>query len=469
MIKRKKRHYNILKCTQIYILIFLLSITVFLSVRDELKDTFQEYFVKKDSSEIQKQEDDGVEEMSMEKRSKEALTTAMSTQEAETEITSFMAEETSSVTEAMLETQILETFVDQTEVSVQADEVEQYLAQMGTEDKVAQLFIIVPEVYSDSAVVTAVDDTIKSKFQSIPVGGFLFMEQNLISAAQTQTMLSELQSISIKRIGFPVFTSVDEEGGTVARIGGSGRFGVPVVGNMCDIGAVGDYNEAYIVGATIGTYLSNLGFNVDFAPVADVWNNSNNQVVKYRSFGSDPNMVADMAVSVLNGLQDCGVQGTFKHFPGHGATEADTHQGYAYTNKNLEELSVCELIPFQSGIAADVPFIMVGHISLPNVTGSDVPASMSSTIITQVLRNQMGYNGIVITDAMNMGAITQNYDSSEAAIQAILAGVDIVLMPADFNIAYQGVLNAVYNERISYERLNESVRRIIKMKLKLMF
>ena len=174
------------------------------------------------------------------------------------------------------------------------------------------------------------------------------------------------------------------------------------------MGSTGDSALAYETGVTLGTYLRDLGFNVDFAPDADVLSNPENEVVRYRSFGSDPALVAEMAAAELKGLKEQGVLGCYKHFPGHGATAGDTHAGYAYTDKTLEELMSCELIPFQRGVEEGVSMIMAGHISLPSVVGDDTPASLSSTMITEVLRGQMGYDGIVITDAMNMGAISQS-------------------------------------------------------------
>ena len=159
--------------------------------------------------------------------------------------------------------------------------------------------------------------------------------------------------------------------------------------------------------------------------------------------------------------------GCYKHFPGHGATAGDTHAGYAYTDKTLEELSACELVPFQRGIEEGVSMIMAGHISAPSVTGDDPPASLSSVMIDGILRGQMGYDGIVITDAMNMGAVTQSCSSAEAAVRSILAGADMILMPQDFYSAYEGVLAAVEDQTISEERIDQSVERILRVKLQM--
>ena len=343
--------------------------------------------------------------------------------------------------------------------------IDEFLNKMTMEEKVAQMFIVLPESYVGVGSVTSAGEATKAAVDARPIGGLIYMEGNLQSTEQVRDMLSNLQSYSKERIGLPMFTTIDEEGGTVARISGRGDFGVQALGNMSEIGRSGDVSRAAEVGNEMGQYLSDLGFNVDFAPDADVLSNPDNQVVSKRSFGSEPKMVTDMALAVARGLQAQGVCATFKHFPGHGATSGDTHEGYAYTDKSLEQLRDCELIPFEAAIADEIPFIMVGHISVPAVIGDNTPSSLSHTMITDILRGQMGYDGIVITDAMNMGAIVNTYSSSEAAVKTILAGTDIVLMPADFNSAYQGVISAVEDGSISTERIDESVRRILKVKL----
>lgn len=363
-----------------------------------------------------------------------------------------------------------EEVTEQPQTEVQTDPVEeqaaQLVSQMTLEDKIAQMFVITPNALTGYASgVTAAGDTTKEAYQSRPVGGIVYMADNLTDPEQTTTMLSNMQEIARERTGLPVFLCVDEEGGSVARIAGNDAFGVTDVGNMSDIGASGDVQNAYNAGSTIGSYLAALGFNVDFAPVADVLTNPDNQVIGQRSFGSDAQTVAGMVTSELQGLSAAGVYGTVKHFPGHGGTYGDSHDGAVSTDKTLEELMAEELVPFQSAIDGGVNFVMVGHISAPNVTGDNAPATLSKVLITDVLRGQMGYNGIVITDAMNMEAITGFYNSDKAAVLAVTAGADMILMPADYNTAYTGILNAVNDGTITEERINESVTRIVKAKL----
>ena len=349
-------------------------------------------------------------------------------------------------------------------VSIQ-QQIDGYLEEMTLEEKVAQLFIIQPEAILDVGTAVAAGDATREAIDKYPVGGFIYFGENLQSKEQTQEMLKNVQTYSMERTGFPAFLSVDEEGGTVARVAGTGNFDIPKIGDMADIGAAGDVDAAKQVGEDIGSYLAELGFNLDFAPVADVLSNPENTVVRKRSFGSDPELVSDMAIAVSDGLEEKGLLSAYKHFPGHGATSADTHKGYAYTDKTLEELEACELIPFQRCIADGAKIIMAAHISAPNVTGDDTPTSLSKPMVTDILREKMGYTGLVVTDAMNMGAITEEYTSAEAAVKALQAGVDVVLMPENYQQAYQGVLDAVADGTLSEERIDESVTRILTVKL----
>lgn len=335
---------------------------------------------------------------------------------------------------------------------------------MTMEERVAQMFFITPEALTGYGQVTIAGDATKASYEQYPVGGLIYMEKNLIDIEQTRDMFTKMQGFSNERVGLPVFLGVDEEGGSVTRIAGNSAYGVADVGNMSDIGAAGDSQNAYNAGVVIGTYLADLGFNLDFAPVADVLTVADS-VIGNRSFGSDSQLVASMAVSELQGLQSTGVYGVVKHFPGHGGVSGDSHSGVVSTDKSLEELLASELVPFQSAIDAGADFLMVGHIAAPNVTGEITPASLSSVMITDILRNQMGYNGIVITDAMNMTAITGSYDSGEAAVLAVNAGADMILMPQDFSAAYNGVLEAVSNGTIPESRINEAAVRIVKVKL----
>lgn len=347
----------------------------------------------------------------------------------------------------------------------QETEVDQKLEELTLQEKVAQMFMITPDALTGVEGTWNPGEVTETAYKERPVGGLIMMENNLVSADQVRTWNDTITGFSKETVGLVPFLAVDEEGGTVARIAGNPAFGIENVGNMSEIGASGDSQEAYQAGETIGSYLKDLGFNMDFAPVADVWTNPDNTVLQYRSFGSDPEVVSEMVSEAVKGLHSQGIYTTAKHFPGHGGTSGDSHEGSVSLNSTKEELEACEFLPFQAAIDADTEFVMVGHISLPNILDDDTPASLSEKVVTEMLRNDLGFDGIVITDAMNMGAITDNYTSAEAAVQAVQAGVDMILMPQDFEDAYQGILSAVNSGTISEDRIDESVRRILEVKM----
>lgn len=346
-----------------------------------------------------------------------------------------------------------------------ASDVQEILDDMTLEEKVCQLFMITPEALTGVETATQAGQATQNAYNEYPVGGIIYFSKNLISPDQTRTMLANTQEYAKERTGIPVFLSVDEEGGQVARVGHNSAFGVEEIGNMSDVGASGDTQEAYRVGTVIGSYLKDLGFNMDAAPDTDVLTNPQNEVVKYRSFGSDPQLVADMAEAELKGLNEEGIIGMYKHFPGHGGTTADSHEGYVYVDDTLEELENSAFVPFKDGIANDIRVIMVSHIAAPNVTGDNTPATLSKKLTTDILREDLGFDGMVITDALDMGAITEQYGSANAAVAALNAGADMLLMPLDFQSAYEGVLDAVADGTLTEERIDESVARILEVKL----
>ncbi|MCR5702264.1 MAG: glycoside hydrolase family 3 protein [Lachnospiraceae bacterium] len=367
-------------------------------------------------------------------------------------------------------TQELTEEVTTEEVDVYANEVNDIIDYMNLEEKVAQLFIVYPESLVPGVnCVTAAGEATKESINNIPVGGVIYMSENLRNPEQTKTMLSNIQNYSIERTGLPILLCVDEEGGQTARIASNPAFEIEDVGDMSDIGASKDLQNAYDTGAYIGKYLHELGFNLDFAPDTDVKSSTFNPLIQRRAFSDDPEVVAEMASQYIKGLKDNKVIGVYKHFPGHGSTSGDPHKGYAFTSMTLDDLKKSDLKPFEKGIEEGVPAIMVGHISLPNIITDGTPASLSKEIIGGLLRNDMNFQGVVITDAMNMNAINDRYTPKEAAVMAIEAGADIVLMSKDFREAYQGVLDEIESGRISEERIDESVERIIRLKLEIKY
>ena len=258
----------------------------------------------------------------------------------------------------------------------------------------------------------------------------------------------------------PLFLAVDEEGGNVMRIGSS-AIDVPYVGTMQSVGATGDPEAAYEAGNTIGEYLQMLGFNLDLAPDADVLVDPGNVTIGDRSFGTDPELCGQMVHRYIDGLHEHGIASCVKHFPGLGDTETDTHTGGAWSSRTIEDYRSTEFLSFKGGIDAGTEMVMISHLSNSELSGSDLPASLNKTIITDILRGEMGYDGIVITDSLRMGAVSERFGSAEAAVMAVDAGVDILLMSADFYSARQGIIDAVNDGRISEERIDESLFRIL--------
>ncbi len=337
--------------------------------------------------------------------------------------------------------------------------VESVIAPMPLEDRVAGLFIVRPEdITGVDTVITAGEGT-QEALNKYAVGGLVYFSQNIKDKEQLTEMLSKTVSMS----RYPIFLAVDEEGGAVRRVGGSG-IEVADVGDMADIGAGGDSMAAYNAGAEIASYLSELGFNLDFAPVADIVTDVSASAIGKRSFGGDPAAVGAMVGAAVAGIENMGISACLKHFPGIGAVTEDTHEGMAKLEKTVDDLRASEFIPFKEGIDAGVHCIMVSHVSAPNIVGSDTPCSLSEEVITNLLRGELGYDGIVITDAMNMAAITEYYGADEAAVMALKAGADMILMPEDFEMAYEGVLAAVQEGVITEDRIYESLKRIYRVK-----
>ena len=357
-----------------------------------------------------------------------------------------------------------------TPVPPPADEVEAQLQQMTLREKVGQLFYIRLESLDPSIEWTTYDDLASIKILEVtekmkrvnelyPVGGIILYAWNIDNEAQLARIIPQVRAL----YGNPLLC-IDEEGGRVSRIANNPNFNVKKYESMAAIGATGDPQNAYECGNTIGTYLHGYDFDIDFAPVADVNTNPENIVIGPRAFSDDPAVAAPMVVNYLQGLKDARITGCIKHFPGHGDTQADTHYGYASTQKTWEEMLNCEMVTFKAGIQWGCQLVMTAHIGAPKITGSDVPSTMSPIILQDKLRGELGYQNIIITDAMEMGAITQQYTSAEGAVGSLKAGVDIVLGPRYFTEAFDAVMAAVNNGTLSEERINQSVRRILKLR-----
>lgn len=355
------------------------------------------------------------------------------------------------------------------------DKAKEIASKMTLEEKVGQLFIIRPEALindfaiaeieniADEAGIKEATPEIIQNMQKYNLGGFAMFAKNIKTPEQTNKMIQDLKNTT----KIPLFLGIDEEGGRVARIANNPDFAVQnAEGGMKAVGETGDANNAYKAAENISSYLEKYNFNLDFAPVCDVNTNPDTNSLKDRSFGSDPQLVAKMVEQYIDGLHKHNIMSTMKHFPGDGASVGDTHTNTVIVNKTWEEMQECELIPFKQAIKSDCDFAMIGHVEFPKVTGNDYPASLSKEIITDKLKGELGFKGIVLTDALAMEAVNSLYTSDKAAVTALKAGVDILLMPKDFKLAYSGVINAVKSGEITEDELNEHLIRVLNTKIK---
>jgi len=340
-----------------------------------------------------------------------------------------------------------------------------YLENMTVEEKVGQIFMVNLEQidnrkgsFYEFRKATA---TMQGNIAKYHVGGVVLFSRNIAKRKQTINLTSKLRQADRT----PLFIAVDEEGGRVARIASNPKMKTTSFPTAEEIGKSKDDEYAYNMGKTIGSEIRELGFNVNFAPVADVKTSELNEEIGDRSFGSNPDKVSEYVSAFIQGMDKVGVCGTVKHFPGQGSSDGDTHQGSVDIDSSITMLRKNDFVPFQAGIAAGADFTMVSHISVSKVTESAEPASMSELIMQTILREELGFEKIIITDAFDMASITADYTSAEAAYNAFMGGADIILMPQDFEEAYQEILSKVTDGTIGEDRLNSSVLRILAVKI----
>lgn len=338
----------------------------------------------------------------------------------------------------------------------------QYISKMSLDEKIGQTITIDVKTLNNNETTTVFTQTQMKNIEKYHIGGVTFFGSDIQNEAQVKSYTQQFQ----KNTKLPLFMSVDEEGGVVSRLSNKGDIKVPVLPNMSEIGKTGDPKKAYNVGEQLGSTLAPLGFNVNFAPVSDVNTNPNNPVIGVRSFSGDKNVVATMVAEEVKGMQKQNVSAALKHFPGHGDTTVDTHVGLATSNKTYEQLKQVELVPFQAGIAADVDFVMLGHLNMRTITNDNRPATMSPIIIKDILRRDMQFSQIVITDSLQMGAIVNNYSAKEIGINCLASGVDVILMPSDLEATVTGIKEGITSGAYKETDLNESVYRILKTKIK---
>lgn len=345
--------------------------------------------------------------------------------------------------------------VPEPEPEPEPDPVETLLAGMDLREKICQMFIVFPSDLTGKFQMTAAGEDMEQALAEYPVGGILYDRSNMVSREQIRTMLDATQGY----VEIPLIFTCDEEGGRVNRL--MGTVGTTWVGPMLD------YKDEGTVTArenarTIASDMVSCGFNMDLAPVADVWSNPANTVIGDRAYSDDFQQAAELVAAAVEGFHDGGAACTLKHFPGHGDTSADSHYGSVYVHKTLDELRQDELIPFRAGIAAGADAVMMGHLIIDQV--DELPALLSYRVVTELLREELGFDGVVMTDSLQMQAMTDHYGSGETAAGAVRAGVDILLCPESLRESVDALLDAVEAGEITEERIDESVLRILRLK-----
>lgn len=343
-------------------------------------------------------------------------------------------------------------------VRERADAILPKLEEMTLREKVGQMFCIRPEHVDHTWPITELTDSFMLKIKDYPVGGILISGYNYSDTANIRVLNEQIHAM----YGYP-FISIDEEGGRVVSLAHIDSLNLPRWETTWEIGQTHNPKKAYECGRIIGRYLKDYGLDVTFAPVADVWTNPDNIVAK-RCYSDNGEEAAEMCWQFTRGLHKEGILGSYKHFPGHGNTAEDSHYSAALTYKTWDELKECELLPYYDGIAHGIQMIMVSHVALPNVTGDTIPTSLSYYLMTEKLRNEMGFEGVIITDSYGMKAVSAGRTAAEEALQGVQAGVDIVLGPINYFEAFDAIVEAVEKGDISEERINESVERVLAFK-----
>ena len=326
-----------------------------------------------------------------------------------------------------------------------------HLSEMSTEEKVWQMMYVFPEDICGE-ICCADSEIWEEALSQRPAGGLVFVSDNFPSEEETRAMMAAIASADGE-----LFLGLDEEGGKVSRLSYA-------LGVTTKLDEMYEYREegaatAYQNALTLAKDVASFGFNMDFAPVADVWTNPKNSVIGKRAYSHDAEEAAILVASAVEGFNEGGIISVLKHFPGHGETAEDSHFHAAHTAKSLEDMENCEFLPFAAGIEAGCDVVMMGHI-LAESLDKDYPASMSKTIISDILRGELGFDGLIITDAFTMVGRGDMHEA-EAAVMAIMAGCDMILAPEDADAAVAAII-----ENVPQERIDESVRKILEIKHK---
>lgn len=385
----------------------------------------------------------------------ETMTNAETTTETNAEFTTGTTTETNAETNEPSRRMIADKTSDLMTSSV-TKTASEIFSEMSLSDKIYQMMFVRPEAITGVTTATAASDATRAALQKYPVGGIVYSKSNMLSKEQFASMISHTKSYA----KVPLFIATDEEGGKVNRLMDSvGTTKVDSPYSYKDNGI----NTASCNAKIIANDMNNLGFNLNFAPVADVWSNPNNAVIAQRAYSNNFREAGNLVDAAVRGFHEGGVCTTLKHFSGHGDTYEDTHTSTAYVSKSRDQLENEELQVFRKGIEAGTDLVMVGHMIVENIDNT-APASLSEKVVTELLRNEMNFTGLIITDSLEMNAVSEHYTGGEAAVRAIKAGNDLLLEPKDLNEAVMAVMNAVSQGEITEQQINEHVLRILEVK-----
>ncbi|HQD29248.1 beta-N-acetylhexosaminidase [Acetivibrio saccincola] len=348
------------------------------------------------------------------------------------------------------------------EPDIDPDIIDNLVSSMTLEEKIGQLFVVAFRKNGEDKNLYEMDEHVKNQIEKFKIGGVVLFNENISTREQTSNLIKSMQSVS----KIPLFISVDEEGGRISRLGSNPEMGITKLPPAKEIGETNDPDLAYRLGRKLGSELYSLGFNMNFAPVADVNTNPQNPVIGDRAFSSDPQIAGIMVEQFVKGMQEQNISSVLKHFPGHGDASEDSHKGAVVIEHSIERLREIEFVPFKKGISSGVDAIMTAHIILPEIEPDNLPATLSNKILTGLLREELNFGGLIITDALEMKAIKKHWSSGEASVMAFKAGADILLMPESLEKAYNTILEAVLNGDIAEERIDKSLYRILKVKYK---
>jgi beta-N-acetylhexosaminidase len=330
-----------------------------------------------------------------------------------------------------------------------------WLSKLTIEEKIGQLIMVRLHWHTKE-----VDARTKELMKDIPIGGVALFRDNMENTEQLQKLIKDLQALG----RLPLFIAIDEEGGRVSRVG---RFYDKPTPPAYEIGKKGDTAVASANARVIAQRLAKLGINMNFAPIADIWSNPDNTVIGNRAFGKKPDIVGEMVEATVRGFASEGVLSVTKHFPGHGDTKEDSHNQLAIYPHGRERFDQIEAVPFIKASKAGTDGIMVGHIITPAFKESDkLPVTFSNFWLQDILRKEIGFDGLIITDGLDMRALTDNYTAAQIVLGTFLAGADIMLMPVNPRIAYQALLDGYKSGLFDEDRLNQSLRRILRAKEK---